>query len=349
MENKKTISTTKKVLKLTEPKDLIATNRISLLMLNQSTLDDIFKICLPVADDSEFQVHYRSATFECVLDEALLSITLPTVFYNFEQTVAYSSVDYHLDDLTAAAELIKPLSISMMNSTEVADIYAYLDTIFDNVSLLEIADNSFHRHPGRFSFSSIDYDKDPTNPGVIYRKAQSDDIAQTDSVIFWSGRGEIITSETRYVTCEPHADGGVDGHYLELPTITSIYNDSPSLLSKVFKGHKGKDARTTIESREISDTYDLIDDIILNIENILIPTTQFVFPENIEEKVWGRYPKAAANKDAPRLPATTIPWDYTQEEINMAESIGYDLSNVADAEEWDIWGDNLMEGAAYVQ
>ena len=118
---------------LTEPTDMLSLSKLSILLMNSSTIKDLFTKCIPNAKGSEFQVHYRAIVYHCHLGRAEVIVTVPTVFYNFEQEVSSGSVDYHLNDMTTAAEQVKPLSLAMVN--QLHGISNYLDSKFDRVEV----------------------------------------------------------------------------------------------------------------------------------------------------------------------------------------------------------------------
>lgn len=197
--------------------------------MKQSWLNYMSSICQPAAGGSEFQIHYRALVVRIKneVNEAIISI--PTYFYNFKQEVNTGSVKYHLNDVDAEAE--KGAAISQAKIKEIfmnMEILGALQSILPNATVRfeEVNSGSLHRHPGRFGFSSIDYDKDPTNPGVIYREAEATDKVHTDSVIYLAAKDtEIFTTETRILNLKP-LNGGVQGIYCQIPTVTYVHNDS---------------------------------------------------------------------------------------------------------------------------
>ena len=312
--------------KLTEPTDMLSLSKLSILLMNSSTIKDLFTKCIPNAKGSEFQVHYRAIVYHCHLGRAEVIVTVPTVFYNFPQEVSSGSVDYHLNDMTTAAEQVKPLSLAMVN--QLHGISSYLDSKFDRVEVTEVADNSFHRHPSAFGFSSIDYDKDPTEPGVIYRKAQAVNIPQTDSVIYYGSEGgRIHTTETRIVNVKQARDNGVEGTYTELPTLTYTFNDDirNTVLHMELDGDNTTPEYTTVESDEYTENYEFIDHLVSHLPRIPTPNIDFVDPTHITQYVnqWLR-----PDKD------TTPAMEYAYDEADIAEAYGYDLNDPDDAIIW---------------
>lgn len=214
--------------KVPTPEDTKDVTKLSIVLMRQSTLNAISAICQPVAGASEFQVHYRSLITRIKSPSNELIISIPTVFYNFKQKVAHASVDYHLDDIDNAADVVKPISDSVIKEIfKEMPILAAIKEMYEGVAEVtfsEVNSGSIHRHPGRFGFSGTDYTKTPSHPGVIYREAEATDKVHTDSVIYLGDRTEIYTTETRILNIAPK-DNGVEGTYCQLPTSTYLLND----------------------------------------------------------------------------------------------------------------------------
>lgn len=210
------------------PTDTKDTSKLSIVLMRQSVLNAISAICQPVAGASEFQVHYRALVVRVKNETNELIINVPTAFFNFKQTVAHASVDYHLDDIDNAAEVVKPISDRIIQEifAEMPILVALKELYGDSaeVTFSEVNSGSIHRHPGRFGFSGTDYTKTPSNPGVIYREAEATDKVHTDSVIYLGARTEIYTTESRILNIAPK-DRGVEGTYCQIPTTTFLLND----------------------------------------------------------------------------------------------------------------------------
>lgn len=210
------------------PEDTKDVTKLSIVLMRQSVLNAISAICQPVAGASEFQVHYRALVVRVKNDQNEFIINIPTVFYNFKQSVAHSSVDYHLDDIDNEALAVKGISDKVIQDIfKEMPLLGSLGAIYDgaaNVTFSEVNSGSIHRHPGRFGFSGTDYTKTPSNPGVIYREADATDKVHTDSVIYLGARTEIYTTETRILNIKP-VDNGVEGTYCQIPTTTYVLND----------------------------------------------------------------------------------------------------------------------------
>ena len=227
--------------KLTEPEDTKRFDKMGIVFFDNKVLNQITKQCLPTAKDSEFQIHYRALDIHIEKDGFEVVLSIPTAYYNFTQEVSSGSVDYELDDIDNEAEKVKAASeANVQDLLTKMPLFNAMNGAGYNVSFKEGNFGSIHRHPGRFGFSSIDLGKDPESPGVIYRQKVSTDFFQTDSVMYINGNEcEIYTTEARIVNIKEAADGGVEGDYCQIPTISIVRpedseREAPDLASKVL-------------------------------------------------------------------------------------------------------------------
>lgn len=209
------------------PEDTKDMSKLSVVLMKQSWLNHMSSICQPPAGGSEFQIHYRAFIIRVKNTTNELIVSIPTYFYNFDQKVTTGSVAYHLDEVDKQAEA--GMTVSQTKLQEVWNgmpLVKALQQIMPNAEVVfeESNSGSLHRHPGRFGFSSIDYDKNPSNPGVIYREAEATNKVHTDSVIYLGANTEIYTTETRILNLV-QKDGGVEGTYCQIPTITYLLDD----------------------------------------------------------------------------------------------------------------------------
>lgn len=340
-ENKKLLSSVKKNHQV---KDLYNMNKLSVLILDQKLLSNIFDLCVPKAKDSEFQVHYRSLTFECTMKDnhGIVFFTIPTVFYNMPQEVTSTTIDYHTDDIYDAGEEVKPLSLAMAQSPEVNSILGILDAYFSKVEITEVADNSFHRHPSAFGFSSTDYDTDQDEPGVIFRKGPCENLIQTDSVIHLGKEAEIIVTESRIVTVDKAQDGTVKAQYVEVPTKAFIRKTKDNMIRRMFD--MGPDVQIKEMNNSLSkDSFPLLNTIADKIMDVLPePSIEFIDPNNIEQKITTRNSWYKKEKKDEKIEDGIV---FGVEEIDMANEMGYDiLLSTEDREEWIAYREYFYSG-----
>lgn len=204
-------------------KDRFDNNKLSLFLVNQSSLDAITAICQPVAQGSEFQIHYRALVVRIKSDTLEFILTIPTLFYNFKQSVSTSSVHYHLSDIDNVAKSLQNISHEKCNELLSLPIFHAIQSLPFDIDIYESNCGSIHRHPGRFGFSSIDLNKDPSDPGVVYRNKNATDFIQTDSIIYINTQAqtELFLSESRVVDVATDNDY-TSGSYTEIPTLSAI-------------------------------------------------------------------------------------------------------------------------------
>ncbi len=210
--------------KVSQPDDTKRFDKMSIVFFDTKILNEVTKMCLPKAGHSEFQVHYRALNVHISKGKFEVAVAIPTAYYNFKQEVTSGSVDYELDDIDNEADKVKEASDKNVAALiQKLPLFKALGQAGYEVSFKEGNFGSIHRHPGRFGFSSIDLGKDPEDPGVIYRQRVAKDFYQTDSVMYISGNEcEIYTTEARIVNLEKADDGGVNGDYCQIPTISVI-------------------------------------------------------------------------------------------------------------------------------
>lgn len=214
--------------RLPEPTDGKEDNTLNLVLFSQKFLNGIADQCVPVAGGSEFQTHYRALQVIVSNDVGRIVFTIPTVFFNFPQRVSTGSVDYDLREVSKISAELKPKSDKI--AAQIAQVFpvSFFQEMGFNVKMREDEVGSIHRHPGDFSFSSIDLDKNPEKPGVIYRQAHATDHIQTDSVLYIQAKNHVklVTTQTRVVDVRPVEGGGFNGTYKRAKTIAMIYKDT---------------------------------------------------------------------------------------------------------------------------
>ncbi len=213
--------------RLPEPDDGKDETTLNLVLFSQKFLNGIAAQCVPVAGGSEFQTHYRSLQVIVSNTKGRIVFTIPTVFFNFPQKVSTGSVDYDLREVDKISSELKPKSDAL--AAQIAQVFpvAFFQEMGFDVKMREGEVGSIHRHPGDFSFSSIDLDKDPEKPGVIYRQGHATDLIQTDSVLYIQAQNHVklVTTQTRVVDVRLVEGGGIDGDYKRAKTIAMIHKD----------------------------------------------------------------------------------------------------------------------------
>jgi acetolactate synthase small subunit len=229
---------------ITKPVDGTDDNTLNITLFNQSFLNNLANQCVPVAGGAEFQVHYRALQI-VISKEGLGRIvyTIPTVFFNFNQTVTSGSVDYDLVEVDKISKELQPQSMEVANQVAAIFPKAFFEEKGFEVTFREDEVGSIHRHPGDFSFSSIDLDNNPKHPGVIYRRGNAEDLIQTDSVMYITGVAgaqhvKLVTTQTRVVNVKLVGDAGedgIEGSYDRAKTVALILKDTDTAETIVKK------------------------------------------------------------------------------------------------------------------
>lgn len=210
----------------TVPKDTYANNKMAIVFFDQDVLNSMKNECLDTAKENEWQIHHADLRVEMERNGITVSLFFPLAFYNFKQEVGPSSVEWETEDADKAFEEVRDAAkdrvTHMINEMP---IFKTLEDAGIKISY-DFGDfGSIHRHPGRFGFSSIDTRKNPDDPGVIYRRAEAENMWQVDSVMYMSSKQEdveIYTTECRIIDVKEAADGGIEGTYCKIPTVTFI-------------------------------------------------------------------------------------------------------------------------------
>ena len=217
---------------LTKPVDGTDQKTLNIVLFKQSFLNGLANQCVPVAGGSEFQVHYRALQIIVSKENVgRIVYTIPTMFFNFNQTVTSASVDYDLVEVDKLSKEYQPLSMDVANTVAKLFPKAFFESKGFNVEFREDEIGSIHRHPGDFSFSSIDLDNNPRHPGVIYRRGNAEDLIQTDSVMYITGVAgaqhvKLVTTQTRVVNVNLLDNGGIEGSYNRAKTVALILKDT---------------------------------------------------------------------------------------------------------------------------
>ena len=349
---------------LTKPEKYVSYQHLAMLVVRNETMKRIGEKCLKHADDSEFQVHYHSVTVEFKSGVNKFYLVLPTVFYTFEQTVSSSHIDYHFNDVVKAMNDTMDIHTKVMEHmyksvNGIAEKICKLVPEFESFRIMAVNDNSMHRHPGRFGFSSTDYDRDPEEPGVVFRKRKAEDYPQMDSVMVFDYESTVYTSEMRIITVDSAKDGGIEGEYVEIPTITAINEEEPNGMEALFGRKKGEDTRIIhselcrIEYEKMEEIAQIVWDQFEEDEieaGVLREITETIYPQ-IKKKIytyqnrghgatttalpgWHANQTADGKEDLKETKRLQVKYKMTDKDIETMDLWGYDTTAEADFQEF---------------
>jgi len=242
----------------TTPTDKYDNTKAAIVFFDQSNLNEMRDECIDAAKTSEWQIHHWDLRVQLSRDGITVSLFFPMAFYNFDQEVGPSSVEWETADSDKESEATREAALA--NRTKLFQSMPIFVALKESGYDVEFDFGDFgsiHRHPGSFGFSSIDTRKDPDNPGVIYRRKEADNLWQIDSVMTMSQDKDsdvkIYTTECRILDINPSEDGGVEGTYTEIPTVTVIRNKEIDLSDSNdgFENVFGKVEKNTLDRYKV--------------------------------------------------------------------------------------------------
>ncbi|NPA45039.1 MAG: hypothetical protein GXO49_05860 [Chlorobi bacterium] len=296
----------------TKPEMGVDERHLNIVLFKNEDLKEIVEKCLPEAGGNEFQFHYIAAQIKGYKDEKEFIVTIPLLYFNFNQEVSSAHVDFDLAEIKELVEKYRPAAEKLFNAqwkTIFKPIYDFISKISDETKIIIDEIGSVHRHPGDFSFSATDLKYDPNKPGVVYRTLEAHDYAQVDSVIYiYHNHNDfkLVTTQTRLfnTTAVDSNDEskGATGSIDEVPTIEIIVGKESTesfevqkTLTSLINQFLGKEEKT--ESKDKNYTIKgfrcKIDEVPNFIEQLFIPkigelkTLKVIDPKLIKAQRWG--------------------------------------------------------------
>jgi hypothetical protein len=352
----------------TRQKDLIkdnkSTNNYGILLLNQQNLDNIrHKSEVNITTHDEYGFHYRALVARVVTGSGntseFLDICIPTVYYNYKQEVSGGEVEFHLADVEAAANEVKPLSDMMVNKLFESDISlgTRLNNLFNELKIkaeyFDVGVNSIHMHPaGLHRFSGGDLDTDHTNPGICFPLSKAEKETNFASIVTRRGKG-VILGHTEYRIADGDVSTNEPINYYHGKSITLVKGYAPTDDRTTMQKLLGFKVDEPIKSYTVSDGLDLSD--FANKVNELFNESDYVafddtvISDNVSKYVYKPKPVAkkkpaiAASKQktitAKHVELKIVYTDkttgdkYTQDDIDdIIEELMYSSTGVSKAE-----------------
>lgn len=190
--------------------DKLNPHNAGITLWTHEALQAITKNSGPLTKTNEYQVHYWSLNFrKKFVDDSIIDISIPTVFFNYEQQVSGAAIDFELKDVEAISDMIKPL-----HDVEVSKLDKLLaGTFLKDFQFQSVALNSLHKHPGgrRQGFSGTDLKTDHEhNTGIVFPLAQADIQANFASIMCIDGGTTYLAhSEYRIANGKVSDDKGI--------------------------------------------------------------------------------------------------------------------------------------------
>ena len=252
---------------------------------NQTDIDEFFKKSGDLAEFNEFQCHYTALTGIAKVENQVLLINIPLVYFNYPQEVGSASVKFELKDVSEKSDSLMEYAGMLAGDCMKQQFIKEISNLFPNIEWVVSAMNTIHRHPGQLSsFSGTDYDKDPTNPGICFPLSEADSAPSFSSIICKGGNTmKIVHTETRLAHGSVAEQTMAYYHGRNL-TYVQGYVNTPSLLEKLFNV---SDVNTSIPDYTTSDRCNFTDELIQVCKLINFKgCTDNILPENVKKEVY---------------------------------------------------------------
>ena len=260
-----------------------------IILISEQAQQDIYTKSGPLADRNEFQTHYWFLNFRhTASDNSILDIAIPTVYFNYKQSVSVAHIDFEMKDVAELSAKLLPIHNMKVNELLAGNIKTELENYF-NVSFQTISVDvgSIHRHPGSSkhqSFSGTDLAKSPTDHGIVYPFGTVSDDKPNFAGIMAIDSGVCNVAHYEYRT----ANGtlGTDITYSKGRCCAIIYRDkATNPLSSIEQMFSTPDNNYIKENSSLLSALDhtLLAQMLLDIN--FKPFTDTVRPENLTAHV----------------------------------------------------------------
>lgn len=266
-------------------KDQSSLSNHGIILISDQAMQDIYTKSGALAERNEFQTHYWFLNFRHIAsDNSILDIAIPTVYFNYKQSVSGAHIDFEMKDVAELSAKLLPVHNMKVNELLAGNIKTELENYF-NVSFqaMSVDVGSIHRHPGSSrhqSFSGTDLAKSPTDHGVVYPLGSASDNKPNFAGIMAIDSGVCNVAHYEYRT----ANGtlGTDIEYSKGRCCAIIYRDKVtnplSIVEQMFSTPVNNYIK---ENSSLVSTLDhtLLAEMLLKIG--FKPFTDTVRPENL--------------------------------------------------------------------
>lgn len=127
--------------------DFVTGDYLGVLCLDAKTLQDIYENSGKLAEENEFQVHYWFLNLRKINEDGtIIDIQIPTVVYNYEQEVSFTSIDFQLEDISKISDSLEEVANQkakqILLNPKLKEYIKNHNLIVSNVAL-----GTLHRHP----------------------------------------------------------------------------------------------------------------------------------------------------------------------------------------------------------
>lgn len=255
-----------------------------ILYMPKLTVEDITKKSGPLAIANEYQVHYNTLNYRLSSDDGgFVDVTIPTVVFNYPQTVSSAAIAFEMKDILNIRNSIAPLEdikIKEINSKFYQPLKEFASTHGYTLSVIKGAMSNIHRHPGGMNrFSGTDYDTNPKNPGICFPLSSANYDSIYSSIILHDPTSTLAHTEYRVAKTE----GETLNYYKGSAFVFS--KGYTKQISKIFQAFVATsnvvpDSETLSTSPQISELYNIFQSI-----NYL-PDTQLILESNLKKETY---------------------------------------------------------------
>ena len=272
--------------------------------MNQSSIQEIQKASGPLASKCEYQTHYWALVIRATsTDNSILDICIPTVFFNYKQTVSGAHIDFELSDVDDMSEQLEPVHNTIVNELmKAGNLVDQITELFPSLittKLMSTNLNSMHRHPGSPTsqhFSGTDLSTNHEhNTGIVFPLAEAKDRKPNFAGISAHSAGINKVAHFEYRVAEGKVDPTTDSSITYSKGKCVCYvKDEPKPISNTNAffldehpeqaGYLKLEGLSTIShgAKVIDELFDIWD------KSEFLPYTQFVTSENLVEKVYAQ-------------------------------------------------------------
>lgn len=266
-------------------KDQSCHSNHGIILISEQAQQDIFTKSGLLAERNEFQTHYWFLNFRHIAsDNSILDIAIPTVYFNYKQSVSGAHIDFEMKDVADLSTKLLPIHNMKVNELLAGNIKTKLESYFGiSFQAMSVDVGSIHKHPGSSkhqAFSSTDLGKSPLDHGIVYPLGSATDDKPNFAGIMAIDSGSCNVAHYEYRT--GNGTLGTDITYSKGRCCAIIYKDrDPRQLSIVEQMFTKPTNNYVKESQSLLSELDhtLLAEILLEIN--FKPFTDTVRPENL--------------------------------------------------------------------
>lgn len=284
-----------------------------IILQKHSIIQKMYEQSGPNAKSNEFQMHYWMLIFRHTFeDNGFLDIAVPTCYFNYEQFVTSTHVDFEMKDVSELSEKLLPIHNMITNQILATNFQSELENIFGlKFDLLSVDVGTIHRHPGSSvsqRFSGTDLDANNTNHGIVFPLRSGENKPSFSGIMAVdAGTCNVAHYEYRLVNGSYSTN---DMTYSKGRCLAITLNDTytPPTLSSIqkFFGITQSEAPLKIKTDDSlvpSDKIQALNDIISLLPD---PNIQLVRSENVKTKPVTTYKSGGYWLGGVYYPPTTI-------------------------------------------